>query len=178
MKGKYKDWGFLHMELYYLYIDNDIETTKFADVFFEPESKYTGVAITGKLSRMITGNEIKFDIVRPILYARRGELSDSYFNEYHDLSMTELKQYLLYGNVTPNLSMLDSTIRNEINKIINGKPVNNKFKIINLGVKYRLYIQDSGDYQSYGHRAHVLIIESLSFDWFMEKVEKKMMNNE
>lgn len=25
-------------------------------------------------------------------------------------------------------------------------------------------------------RAHVLIIESLSFDWFMEKVEKKMMN--
>lgn len=166
------------MELYYLYIDNDIETTKFADVFFEPESKYTGVAITGKLSRMITGNEIKFDIVRPILYARRGELSDSYFNEYHDLSMTELKQYLLYGNVTPNLSMLDSTIRNEINKIINGKPVNNKFKIINLGVKYRLYVQDSGDYQSYGHRAHVLIIESLSFDWFMEKVEKKMMNNE
>lgn len=120
MKGKYKDWGFLHMELYYLYIDNDIETTKFADIFFEPESKYTGVAITG--------NEIKFDIVRPILYARRGELSDSYFNEYHDLSMTELKQYLIYGNVTPNLSMLDSTIRNEINKIINGKPVNNKFR--------------------------------------------------
>ena len=116
------------MELYYLYIDNDIETTKFADVFFEPESKYTGVAITGKLSRMIAGNEIKFDIVRPILYARRGELSDSYFNEYHDLSMTELKQYLIYGNVTPNLSMLDSTIRNEINKIINGKPVNNKFR--------------------------------------------------
>ena len=32
--------------------------------------------------------------------------------------MTELKQYLIYGNVTPNLSMLDSTIRNEINKII------------------------------------------------------------
>lgn len=128
MKGKYKDWGFLHMELYYLYIDNDIETTKFADVFFERESKYTGVAITGKLSRMITGNEIKFDIVRPILYARRGELSDSYFNEYHDLSMTELKQYLIYGNVTTNLSMLDSTIRNEINKIINGKPVNNKFR--------------------------------------------------
>ena len=61
---------------------------------------------------MITGNEIKFDIVRPILYARRGELSDPYFNEYHDLSMTELKQYLIYGNVTPNLSMLDSTIRN------------------------------------------------------------------
>lgn len=59
------------MELYYLYIDNDIETTKFADVFFEPESKYTGVAITGKLSRMIAGNEIKFDIVRPILYAKR-----------------------------------------------------------------------------------------------------------
>lgn len=128
MKGKYKDWGFLHMELYYLYIDNDIETTKFADVFFEPESTYTGVAITGKLSRMITGNEIKFDIVRPILYARRGELSDSYFNEYHDLSMTELKQYLIYGNVTPNLLMLDSTIRNEINKIINGKPVNNRFR--------------------------------------------------
>ena len=25
---------------------------------------------------------------------------------------------------------------------------------------------------------YVLIIESLSFDWFMEKVEKKMMNNE
>ena len=72
MKGKYKDWGFLHMELYNLYIDNDIETTKFADVFFEPESKYTGVSITGKLSRMITGNEI--------------------------------------------------------NKIINGKPVNNKFR--------------------------------------------------
>lgn len=128
MKGKYKDWGFLHMELYYLYIDNDIETTKFADVFFEPESTYTGVAITGKLSRMITGNEIKFDIVRSILYARRGELSDSYFNEYHDLSMTELKQYLIYGNVTPNLLMLDSTIRNEINKIINGKPVNNRFR--------------------------------------------------
>lgn len=45
--------------------------------------------------------------------------------------------------------------------------------MINLGVKYRLYIQDSGDYQSYGHRAHVLIIESLSFDWFMEKSRKE-----
>lgn len=42
--------------------------------------------------------------------------------------MTELKQYLIYGNVTPNLSMLDSTIRNEVYKIVNGKPVNNKFR--------------------------------------------------
>ena len=116
------------MKLYYLYIDNDIETTKFADTFFAPDSKYTGVVIKGKLSRMIMGKEIGFDIVSPMLYARREDLSDSYFNEYHDLSMTELKQYLIYGNVTPNLSMLDSTIRNEINKIINGKPVNNKFR--------------------------------------------------
>ena len=68
--------------------------------------------------------------------------------------------------------MLDSTIRNEINKIANEKLINDKLKIINLDVKYRLYIQDSGDYQSYGHRAHVLIIESLSFDWFMEKSRK------
>ena len=166
------------MKLYYLYIDNDIETTKFADTFFAPDSKYTGVVIKGKLSRMIMGKEIGFDIVRPILYARRGEVSDSYFNEYHDLSMTELKQYLIYGKVTSNLSMLDSTIRNEINKIANVKSANDKFKILNLDAKYRLYIQDSDDYQSYGHRAHSLIIESLSFDWFMEKVEKKMMNNE
>lgn len=60
--------------------------------------------------------------------------------------------------------MLDSTIRNEINKIANGKSANDKFKILNLGTKYRLYIQDSDDYQSYSHRAHSLIIESLSFD--------------
>ena len=86
--------------------------------------------------------------------------------------MTELKQYLIHGKVSQNLSMLDSTIRNEINKIANEKLINDKFKIINLDVKYRLYIQDSGDYQSYGHRAHVLIIESLSFDWFMEKSRK------
>lgn len=155
------------MKLYYLYIDNDIETTKFADTFFAPDSKYTGVVIKGKLSRIIMGKEIGFDIVRPILYARRGEVSDSYFNEYHNLSMTELKQYLIYGKVTSNLSMLDSIIRNEINKIANGKPANDKFKIINLGAKYRLYIQDSDDYQSYGHRAHSLIIESLSFDWLV-----------
>lgn len=113
------------------------------------------------------GKEIGFDIVRPILYARRGEVSDSYFNEYHNLSMTELKQYLIYGKVTSNLSMLDSTIRNEINKIANGKSANDKFKILNLDAKYRLYIQDSDDYQSYGHRAHSLIIESLSFDWLV-----------
>ena len=78
--------------------------------------------------------------------------------------------------VTSNLSMLDSTIRNEINKIANGKSANDKFKILNLGAKYRLYIQDSDDYQSCGHRAHSLIIESLSFDWLayhtVEKVKK------
>lgn len=157
------------MKLYYLNIDNDIETTKFADKFFSPESKYTGVAIVGKLSRAVSGEKIKFDVATPILYARKDQLSDSYFNEYHNLSMTELKQYLIYGKVTSNISMLDSTIRNEIHKIVNEKTINDKFKIINLEVKYRLYIQDSGDYQSYGHKAHVLIIESLSFDWFMEK---------
>lgn len=73
------------------------------------------------------GNEIGFDIATPILYARRCELSDSYFNGYHDLSMTESKQYLIHGKVSPNLSMLDSTIKNEINKIANEKPINDKF---------------------------------------------------